>query len=124
MAFRILIVDDSAMVRSLLRNCLESVPGCKVCGEAVNGKEAVEKAQQMRPNFIVIDLSMPVMNGLQAAKVLSKLMPAVPMVMYTSFITHNLEQEALAAGVCQVIAKESMATLIGAVRSFAAKEAA
>jgi DNA-binding NarL/FixJ family response regulator len=125
MTTRILIVDDSPLVRTLVRKYLESVPGWQVCGEAGNGSEGIEKAQQLKPNFIVLDLSMPVMNGLEAARVLNKIMPAVPMVLFTSFITHHLEEEALAAGVRRVIAKEkSMADLISAVHLLALKDVA
>jgi DNA-binding NarL/FixJ family response regulator len=122
---RILIVDDSSLVRNLLRKSLESVPGWTVCAEAVNGEEAIELAQRLHPNLIVLDLSMPVMNGLQAAKALNKLMPAVPKIMFTSFITQHLEQEAYASGVIQVISKDdSINSLISAVQSFALKDVA
>jgi two-component system, NarL family, nitrate/nitrite response regulator NarL len=125
MPTRILIVDDNTMVRTVLRKYLETVPGWQVCGEASNGQEGIEKAQQVKPNFIVLDLSMPVMNGLEAARVLNKMMPAVPMVLFTSFITHHLEEEAMAAGVRRVIAKDkSMADLISAVHLFAMKDVA
>src|SRR5271155_3206576 len=96
---RILIVDDSFLMRNLLRQCFESEPGWQVSGEACNGQEGIEKAREVHPNFIVLDLSMPVMNGLEAAKILAKVMPAVPVVMFTSFTTSNLESEALAAGI-------------------------
>ena len=102
---RILIVDDSALVRNLLRTCFELESGWQVCGEAGNGKDAIEKAQEVQPNLIVLDLSMPVMNGLESARVLSKLMPSVPLIMFTSHMTRHLEQEALAAGIRRVIVK-------------------
>jgi DNA-binding NarL/FixJ family response regulator len=115
---RILIVDDSPLVRNLLRQCFESEPGWRVSGEACNGQEGIEKAQNVHPNFIVLDLSMPVMNGLEAAKILSKLMPGVPMVMFTSFTTTNLESEALAVGIKRVIIKSGpLAELVGCVRA-------
>lgn len=75
-------------------------------------------AQQVHPNLIVLDLSMPVMNGLDAAKALTKLMPLVPLVMFTSFKTSNLEHDALAAGVRKVIVKSGpLADLVVCVRS-------
>ena len=114
---RILIVDDNSLVRDLVRTCFESEPGWHVCGEAGNGKDAIEKAQGVQPNLIVLDLSMPVMNGLEAAKVLSNQMPSVPLIMYTSFQTHHLEQEALAAGISRVIVKSEPMDLIACVRS-------
>ena len=125
MPSRILIVDDSAAVRKLIRRCLESTPGWQVCGEAANGKDAVEKAEEIQPNLVVLDLSMPVMNGLEVARILKKLMPEVPLIMFTSFITHRLKQEALAAGISKVIMKEGpLVDLVSAVRSLITKDAA
>jgi DNA-binding NarL/FixJ family response regulator len=115
---RILIVDDSFLMRNLLRQCFESEPGWQVSGEACNGQEGIEKAREVHPNFIVLDLSMPVMNGLEAAKILAKVMPAVPVVMFTSFTTSNLESEALAAGIRRVIVKSgALGELVGCVRA-------
>lgn len=115
---RILIVDDSSLVRNLLRTCFEAQSGWEVSGEAGNGQEGIVKAQQIHPNLIVLDLSMPVMNGLDAARALSKLMPSVPLVMFTSFMTSNLEGEARAAGISKVIIKSGPLTeLVGCVRS-------
>ena len=121
---RILIVDDSAEVRKVMRRIFESQPGWQVCGEASNGKEGIEAAQRVHPNLIILDLSMPVMNGLEAAKVLTHSMPAVPLVMFTSFSTHVLEQEAMAAGISKIIFKSGALTeLVSCVRVLA-KDAA
>jgi len=116
----VLIIDDSSLVRTHVRKFFESAPGWQVCGEAVNGKEGVEKAQQFHPNCIILDLSMPVMNGIEAAKILKKLMPEVPLIMFTSFITYRLEQEAVAAGVWRVVGKDdSLAELLATAKSLA-----
>jgi DNA-binding NarL/FixJ family response regulator len=121
---RILIVDDSSLVRSLVRKCFELEPGWLVCGEAGNGQEGINKAQEVHPNLIILDLSMPVMNGFEAARILSKLMPAVPLILFTSFRTSNLEQEALAAGISRLILKSGpMSDLVSCVRMLA-KDAA
>ena len=69
MPCRILIIDDSSLVRSHVRKYFESAPGWQICGEAGNGKEGIEKAQEVHPDCIILDLSMPVMNGIEAAKV-------------------------------------------------------
>ena len=104
---------------------MESTPGWQVCGEAANGKDAVEKAEEIQPNLVVLDLSMPVMNGLEVARILKKLMPEVPLIMFTSFITHRLKQEALAAGISKVIMKEGpLVDLVSAVRSLITRDAA
>ena len=64
-ALRILIVDDSGVIRQALRSCIESNTGWEVCGEAENGKIAVHLAQQLKPDVVVLDLKMPTMNGLE-----------------------------------------------------------
>lgn len=94
----ILIIDDSALIRRALRNLLEQ-NGWAVCGEAENGLDGITQAQQLSPDLIVLDLSMPVMDGLQAARQLKYLMPAVPLVMFTNQFTSNLPGEAMAAGI-------------------------
>jgi DNA-binding NarL/FixJ family response regulator len=104
---RILIVDDHAAVRLALTRVIESADDFEVCGEAENGSVGVERALRLKPDLIILDLSMPVMDGLQAARELKGLMPTVPILMYTSFTSANLPAEALAAGVSRVASKPS-----------------
>jgi two-component system nitrate/nitrite response regulator NarL len=101
---RILLVDDNATVRRSLWRLLLS-HGFEVCGEAENGRDAIEKAKQLKPQAIILDLSMPVMNGLEAAQLLHDCMPEVPILMYSSYSNATLEQQALAAGVTTVVDK-------------------
>ena len=120
MALRILIIDDSSQVRDVMRKVFEAEPGWLVCGEASNGKEGIEMAERVHPNLIILDLSMPVMNGLEAAKILNHSMPTVPLVMFTSFETQVLEQEALAAGITKIVVKSGpLAELMNCVRVLA-----
>ena len=107
MTTRILIVDDHPAIRRSVRGVLEAVPGFAVCGEAENGQIAIHKAPQLKPDVIVLDISMPVMNGLDAAKILKSLMPQVPILMFTSFTGANISEEALAAGASIVTSKSS-----------------
>src|ERR1700733_8075893 len=85
MATRILVVDDSSAIRRAFRLLIEQRPGWIVCGEADNGQIAIEKFRDLSPDLVVRDLSMPVMNGLEAARTISHIDPAVPMVMCTLF---------------------------------------
>jgi two-component system, chemotaxis family, chemotaxis protein CheY len=94
MAKAVLIVDDNALIRQTLCEIFRRESDFEVCGEAENGKEAIDKAQELRPDLIVIDLSMPVMNGLDAARVLKRLMPTVPLIMYSAFGDMYAEQQA------------------------------
>jgi len=80
-----LIVDDSAHVRQALCELFQREADFDVCGEAENGKKAIENARELRPDLIVLDLSMPVMNGFDAARVLKRVMPTVPLIMYGAF---------------------------------------
>ena len=101
----ILLVDDNATVRRLICRCLESESHLKVCGQAVDGHDAIEKAQRLKPDLIILDLSMPVMNGLEAAKILSKLMPHVPLALLTADDRELTQPHARAAGIATVISK-------------------
>ncbi len=75
---RILIVDDHAALRMALRHLIDSVLEFEVCGEAENGREGIERAGELQPDLIILDLSMPVMNGFEAARELKALLPSVP----------------------------------------------
>jgi DNA-binding NarL/FixJ family response regulator len=116
-----LIVDDSPIIRKLLRETFELQEGWEICGEAADGREGVEKAQQLKPDLIVLDLSMPVMNGLDAARELTRLLPWVPVLMYTSFETAHLKREALSAGVRTIVSKsESLEALVSSIQGLLA----
>lgn len=96
--------DCRRLPRSKTR-LIASIPEFELCGEAGNGREGIERAQELKPDLIVLDLSMPVMNGFDAARELKVLMPSVPILMYTSFVGTNVANEALAAGVSMVASK-------------------
>lgn len=105
MSHTILIVDDSALIRRALRTCLEEGHEWTVCGEAADGSTALEMARELNPDLIVLDLSMPGMNGFQLARELKHIHPALPLLMFTSFKTPQLEKEALACGCNAVVSK-------------------
>ena len=118
MAAKILLVDDSAAIRHALRFCIETQTDCEVCGEAENGEEAIEKAQALHPDLIVMDLSMPVMNGIDAARTLKTLMPTVPVIIFSDYSDVFSEKEARSAGICALVSKsEPVSVLIGKARA-------
>lgn len=80
---RILIVDDLPQMRSLIRAYLEEESEFRICGEAINGLDAIEKAKTLKPDLIVLDASMPRMNGVEAAPKLKKLLPETPIILFT-----------------------------------------
>ena len=79
----VLIVDDYAAIRRAIRVGLERHSEFSVCGEAVDGLDAIEKATRLKPDFILLDLSMPRMNGMEAASILKRVMPNVLIVAFT-----------------------------------------
>ncbi len=79
----ILIADDNQNIRYLLRVFVESRTSFKVCGEAVNGTDAIEKAQQLQPELILLDLSMPLMTGIEAAPILKRMLPQTKIILFT-----------------------------------------
>jgi CheY-like chemotaxis protein len=83
-----------AFIRKALCEIFRREGDFDICGEAENGRDAIEKAKQLRPDLIVLDLSMPVMNGLDAARVLKRLMPGVPLITYSAFGDGYVEQQA------------------------------
>jgi DNA-binding NarL/FixJ family response regulator len=103
---RILIVDDNARVRAALRLCLKMKEDWVVCGEAEDGDAAIELVRTVKPDVVLLDYAMPVMNGLEAARVLSGLAPECAILMYTMFATPQLSELASAAGVRAVLSKD------------------
>ena len=101
----ILIVDDSVIIRRALHALLDRHGDWQVCGEAENGREGVDKALTLTPDLVLLDFSMPVMNGFQAARELHRLLPNVLILMFTTFSNSHIEREALALGVTAVKSK-------------------
>jgi two-component system nitrate/nitrite response regulator NarL len=106
MGVRILIVDDSAPIRAGLRRLLHGHGDWEVCGEATNGIEAIEQYQQLRPNLLVVDVSMPVMNGLDASNEILRLCPDILILLYTSYLTRQLIEDAHKAGIRGTVSKD------------------
>ena len=109
----ILIVDDNKQVRNLLRSFVESRTHFDVCGEAVNGADGIEKARTLHPDLIVMDFSMPVMNGLEAGSILKAMLPEVPVVIYTVHDSAAMKIQAPEAGVRAVVQKQDIDGLAG-----------
>ena len=79
----ILIVDDNANIRRLLRSFVETNTGFEVCGEAENGPEGIKKAKELQPDLILLDMTMPGMHGTEAASILKKQLPDVKVILFT-----------------------------------------
>jgi len=125
MAKTILIVDDNAYIRHALCDLFKREADFEICGEAENGKEAIAKARELHPDLIVLDLSMPVMNGLDAARELKRLMPTVPLLMYSAFGDRLVEQQARLVGISELVSKsQPAAILVSKARSLVDRTAA
>jgi DNA-binding NarL/FixJ family response regulator len=119
----ILIVDDSPMIRRSLRTSFERQPDWAVCGEAEDGYEAIDKAKILQPDLIVIDLAMPRLNGISATRMLKKLLPATPVVMFTLFTDPCFKKAAFAMGLDAFVDKsEGTATLITSIQCLLSPE--
>jgi DNA-binding NarL/FixJ family response regulator len=113
---QILIADDSGTVRRILKVFLENQKDIMVCGEAANGFEAIEKAKKLRPDLVLLDLAMPVMNGAEAASVLKKAMPNVSIIVFTMFSEDIGRSLTSAVGVDLVLSKpDGMRALMDAI---------
>jgi CheY-like chemotaxis protein len=108
----ILVVDDNANIRHLLRVFVES-KGFQVCGEAENGAEAVEKARQLQPDLILLDLTMPVMTGTEAAPILKRTIPDVKIILFTLHADGGNKAVASAVGVDLTLSKTGSIQKLG-----------
>jgi CheY-like chemotaxis protein len=108
----VLVVDDSAAIRKMLATAFLS-DGFKTCIEADNGKEAIDVTKQNKLDVIVLDLSMPVMNGLQSAPELRKVLPQTPIILFTLYGQSLSQTEASKSGISLVLEKTvPLSTLI------------
>ena len=109
----VLLVDDNSAVRSLVRQLFELEPDFEISGEAENGRDAVEKAEKLKPDLIILDLIMPVMTGLDAAPLLKQLLPDTLIILFTQqegSEVGRLARAAGAAGIDAVVSKSQAAS--------------
>ena len=121
MALRILIADDHELTRHLIKRVFEYHADW-VCIEAENGQQAVAMATELKPDIVILDLAMPVMDGLTAAREIVKILPAVPVVIHTLHFSVQVESEAKRIGVREVLPKADIASLVNGVEALLGKE--
>jgi DNA-binding NarL/FixJ family response regulator len=109
MTIRILLVDDHPIVRQGLKTLLEGHSGWEVIGEASDGAEAVEKAKDLNPDVMVLDVTMPRMNGLEACRLLRQECPALEILFVTQHDSPQMMREALEAGARGYVVKSNAA---------------
>ena len=102
---KVLVVDDALFMRSMIKDILASSGQYRVVGEAANGREAVQKFQELSPELITIDIVMPVLDGIEATREIMKLDPSVKVVMVSALGQEPLVIESIAAGAKDFIVK-------------------
>ncbi|HXM22132.1 MAG TPA: response regulator transcription factor [Terriglobales bacterium] len=112
---RILVADDNPAIRRCLRGLLDHHADWLVCDEASNGKEAVERFQQAKPDLIVLDFQMPEMNGLDAARHIVDLSPKTPILMVTIHLSKQLSEEARRVGIRGACTKTDISSVVDGV---------
>ena len=117
MRTRFLIVDDSDLVRQSLRTVLQANPEWEVSGEASNGADALERFKDSRPNIVIVDFQMPGINGIETARRMMEIAPAVPIVLFTQHASLELEKLALEAGIRKVVSKTDAFPIVGIIEA-------
>lgn len=108
----VLIVDDNPLIRRILCEVFTREGDFEICGDARDGQDAIEKALLLKPALIVMDLSMPVLNGLEATYKLKKLMPHVPVIIFSIHDAASIEREAAAVGAAGVVSKSDPVSVL------------
>lgn len=116
----ILIVDDSDEVRTIVRIFLERDAAFTVCGEAASGPEAIAKAQELKPDFVLLDLRLPGMNGIETATALKAILPQTKLVLFSAYADSLGNRNwASAVGVDLVVPKGSLIDMAASLKSLA-----
>ncbi len=103
---KILLVDDYAPIRKYLRILLTSVPGVEVIGEAEDGRIAVELTHQLLPDIVIMDISMPVLNGIEATRWITTVFPDIKVIAFTSSSEKNTMKRMFEAGASGLLLKD------------------
>jgi DNA-binding NarL/FixJ family response regulator len=117
MRTRFLIVDDSELVRKSLRTVLQANPDWEICGEAPDGESGVELFKELHPNIVILDFQMPGINGIETARRMSEIAPAVPIVLFTQHASTDLEMHAKEAGIRSVVSKTNAFPMVGMIQA-------
>ncbi len=117
MARTILVADDNPLMRKMLCEIFEAEEDYDICAEATNGQEAIDLALKHRPELIILDLAMPVLGGLEASKELKRILPDVPIILFTQYADLGNALSYSGLQVDRIVSKTDVRNLIGHVRS-------
>jgi DNA-binding NarL/FixJ family response regulator len=112
---RILLADDHAIVRRHVRNMLQA-QGWEVCAEATNGREAVDLTAKERPDLVVLDLSMPGLHGMEAARLIHEQVPETEIIVLSMYEPYEVMAQMAGSGVCACVLKTDLEELVVAIR--------
>jgi CheY-like chemotaxis protein len=115
----VLVADDNPTIRKMLCQMFEREEDYNLCAEAANGKQAIELALQCQPDLIILDLSMPIMSGVEAAHALKKLMPNVPIILFTLHADLGKRLGIASTDIDHIVSKNQASTLLEHVRTLA-----
>jgi DNA-binding NarL/FixJ family response regulator len=107
MCIRIVLADDHEVVRQGVRRFLETQPSLEICAEAANGQEAVEKTLSLKPDIVILDLSMPVMNGVEATRQIRRLLPSAKIIVFSMHDFAQLADTVKQAGADAYVSKST-----------------
>jgi two-component system chemotaxis response regulator CheY len=116
LTLRVLIVDDSETTRRILRTIIKSHYWL-VCGEAECGWSGVKKFEELKPDVVILDLSMPDISGIEAAQWMTESDPTVPLILFTMLETEGVESEARRAGIRAIVAKSQVWKLLTSIEN-------
>jgi CheY-like chemotaxis protein len=118
MAKTILVADDSREIRKALCQMFEIEEDYDLCAEAVNGEEAIALAKKHRPDLVILDLSMPILNGYDAAREIKRILPGTPIILFTLY-TDTVRKQLMGVNspIDLIVSKSDSANLIKHVRS-------
>ena len=119
---RVLVVDDSVVIRRLVAHALSEDPAVEVVGAASNGAIALERIAQLNPDVITLDIEMPEMNGLDAARILTQLSPDTPILIVTLYVSKQLSDEARKVGARGACEKTDIGAVVDAVGALLRQE--
>jgi two-component system chemotaxis response regulator CheB len=121
---KILIVDDSPVIRRAVRTLFERDAFFEVCGEGENGRAAIEKTAELRPDLVITDLVMPVLNGLDATRGIQRIKPRVPVILFSGFSNVLEEKEARSVGISALVSKSEPSMLVSVAHELLKRRAA
>ncbi len=104
---KVLLVDDSALMRSILKQIFQSADDIEVAGEASNGQKAVELVKEVSPDLVIMDINMPILNGIQATEIIMRETP-VPILIFSNEVEASLSFKALNAGAVDTMKKPEL----------------